>query len=206
MVSLFIHGLGQSKDDWNEVIRRLQVSDCYVPNIVDFAQNNFEYNTIYANFKKYCDSFSEKINLCGLSLGSVLSLHYAIENPQKVNSLILIATQYKMPRRLLSVQNILFELLPRRTFETIGISKNEMILLTSSMMDIDFSKQLNNVKANVTIICGKKDFFNKKASITMSKKIKNAKLFLISNAGHQINKDSSTELVNILKQLECFTD
>ena len=35
------------------------------------------------------------LNLCGLSLGAVLALNYAIDFPKKVNSLILIAPQYE---------------------------------------------------------------------------------------------------------------
>ena len=37
------------------------------------------------------------ICLCGLSLGGVLALNYAIEHPEKIKGMVLIATQYKMP-------------------------------------------------------------------------------------------------------------
>lgn len=41
-----------------------------------------------------CDSFDVKIDLCGLSHGGVLALNYACVHPEKVHSLVLIATQY----------------------------------------------------------------------------------------------------------------
>ena len=38
--------------------------------------------------------------------------NYAIDHPDKVNSLILIAAQYKMPKKLLSIQNTIFRFMP----------------------------------------------------------------------------------------------
>ena len=65
----------------------------------------------------------EKIDLCGLSLGGVLSLNYAIEYPHKINSLVLIAPQYKMPVNLLKVQNLLFRFMPKAAFQSTGFEK-----------------------------------------------------------------------------------
>ena len=48
---------------------------------------------MYAAFCDYCGGFSQSLNLCGLSLGAVLALNYAIDFPQRVNSLILFAPQ-----------------------------------------------------------------------------------------------------------------
>ena len=56
---------------------------------------------MYAAFCDYCGGFSQSLNLCGLSLGAVLALNYAIDFPQRVNSLILIAPQYDMPKFLI---------------------------------------------------------------------------------------------------------
>lgn len=194
MIYLFMHGLGQTKNDWNEVLRKFNLGEVYNPNIGEFANGNYDYKHIYSNFEKYCDSFPEKLNLCGLSLGGVLSLNYAINKPDRVNSLIIIAVQYKMPKTLLKLQNIIFKILGRKAFNSINISKQDMILLSKSMMNIDFSKELYDLKCKTFIICGEKDFFNKRASLAMSRIIKNSKLFLIKNAKHEINKDKVLEL------------
>ena len=53
---------------------------------------SFDYNSLFNEFTDYCNSFDGKLNLCGLSLGGILSLHYAKRFPNKVNSLILIGT------------------------------------------------------------------------------------------------------------------
>lgn len=51
------------------------------------------------------------------SLGAVLTLNYAIDHPDKVKALVLIAAQYKMPKKLLKVQNMLFHLMPNSAFQ-----------------------------------------------------------------------------------------
>ena len=98
---------------------------------------------MYAAFCDFCNGFSEPLNLCGLSLGSVLALNYAIDFPQKVNSLVLIAPQYDMPKFLLKVQNVLFKFMPESQFKDIGLKKNDFITLTNSMADMDFTDNLD---------------------------------------------------------------
>ena len=58
------------------------------------------YKELYSAFSGECDRENEEIVLCGLSLGAVLALNYAIDHPDKVEAIVLIAAQYKMPRKL----------------------------------------------------------------------------------------------------------
>lgn len=58
------------------------------------------YGELYAAFSEECGREKDEIVLCGLSLGAVLALNYAIDHPDKVKALVLIAAQYKMPERL----------------------------------------------------------------------------------------------------------
>ncbi|WP_152656649.1 alpha/beta fold hydrolase [Oceanobacillus sp. CFH 90083] len=75
-----------------------------------------DYRHLYQHFFDYCEGLDGPIHLCGLSLGAVLSLNYALDRPEKVHSLILLNAQYKMPRFLLAVQNVMFRLLPNSVF------------------------------------------------------------------------------------------
>ena len=81
------------------------------------------YKELYSAFSGECDRENEGIVLCGLSLGAVLALNYAIDHPDKVRALVLIAAQYKMPKNLLKVQNILFHLMPNSAFNKMGLKK-----------------------------------------------------------------------------------
>ena len=48
------------------------------------------YINLYNALVDYCKDISEPLNLCGLSLGAVLALNYALDNPKMTKSLVLI--------------------------------------------------------------------------------------------------------------------
>lgn len=100
-----------------------------------------------------------------------LSLHYsiALNNPQKVKSFMLIAPQYKMPKLLLGIQNIVFRILPQAAFGSMGFSKKDIIALATSMKKIDFTSLLNEVACPAFIICGQKDRANQNAAKNIGK-------------------------------------
>lgn len=111
---------------------------------------------MYVSFCEYCNSISEPLNLCGLSLGAVLALNYAMDFPQKVSFLVLIAPQYDMPKFLLKVQNVLFKFMPESKFKDIGLKNNDFITLKYSMAEMDFTNGLYKVNCLVLVICGKR--------------------------------------------------
>ena len=100
------------------------------------------YQNLYNAFENECCCMEMPLCLCGISLGAILALQYTRNNPQKVKSLMLIAPQYKMPRFLLGIQNIMFYIFPRAAFSAMGFSKRDMIALTTSMKKIDFTSLL----------------------------------------------------------------
>ena len=111
MRCIFVHGLGQNSSSWKEIVNELNIdSQINCPNIFDLCNGELNYNNLYNAFSKYCDTFSESLNICGLSLGGILALNYAFNNPQKVHSLILIGTQYRIPKHLMIFQNIILNL------------------------------------------------------------------------------------------------
>ena len=132
MKNILIHGLGQNDTSWNMLSEKLEKNGIKVetPNLYSMIKDkSFDYNSLFNEFTDYCNSFDGKLNLCGLSLGGILSLHYAKRFPNKVNSLILIGTPYKIPKFLFKVQGIIFHLMPKSTFEKIGCLKKDFITL-----------------------------------------------------------------------------
>ena len=147
-----------------------------------------------------CDSENEGITLCGLSLGGVLALNYAIDHPQKVKALVLIAAQYKMPVRLLKLQNALFRFMPQSMFQQTGFEKYDFIRLCNTMMELDFSDSLNQVSCPVLVICGEKDKANKKASIELAHSLKYSQFKEIPETGHEVNLESPEKLASLLRE------
>lgn len=201
MKYILLHGMGQSASSWNKTISCLSdKTETISLELSKFiSDGNCTYDIMFTLFCKHCNSFSDSLNFCGLSLGAVLALNYAIDFPEKVNSLILIAPQYNMPKVLLKLQNVLFRFMPENQFKDIGLKKNDFITLTNSMADINFTKKLHKVKCPVLIICGEKDNVNKKTAIKLSKKLSNARFVTIGNSGHEVNIDNPQELANALE-------
>ena len=200
MQYILIHGLGQDASSWDETISYMEEKDNAIcPDLYLFIENgDVTYSNLYQSFSAYCDNISEPLNLCGLSLGAVLALNYAIENPLKVKSLVLIATQYEMPKALLKIQNIVFRFIPEKYFKSMGIRKVDFIKLTNSMMSLNFKENLKNISCPVMVLCGQKDIPNKKASKNVSKSITKAEIQFVKNASHEVNIDAPKELAKIL--------
>lgn len=200
MSVVFLHGLGQSPSSWNKTISCLpEGTKAYCPNLFELSTDRaITYKNIYFSIEEYIDTFSEPVTICGISFGAVLALNYCINHAEKVQALILIAPQYKMPRLLLKFQNILFRAMPEKFFGGSGITRQNMIHLTSSMETLDFEQDLGNILCPTLIICGKRDLANVKAAKTLAKNILGARLCLIDNAGHEINVTDSKRLANAM--------
>lgn len=200
MQTIFIHGLGQDSTSWNQTISYLEKQDhLYALDLPQLCvEGEVTYAQLYESFAKYCNQTTEPLNLCGLSLGAILALNYAIEHPSKVNSLILIAGQVNMPKGLLKIQNILFQFMPKSMFQSMGFGKQDFIRLTQSMMDIDFTNDLKNLKCPVLVACGQSDKHNMKATQLMVEHIQNTQLALIDGAGHEVNVDAPEALAKVI--------
>jgi pimeloyl-ACP methyl ester carboxylesterase len=200
MQYVFIHGLGQNSSSWSKTISFMPKDVCISsPDLSDILHHQeVTYENLYHAFSDYCNSIPGALNLCGLSLGAVLALHYTIEHPEKVQSLALIAAQYKMPKVLLKFQNIIFRFVPKGSFKSLGFQKNDFIKLTSSMADLDFSDRLKDISCSTLIVCGEKDNANKKASQGLDDNIPNAELFFIENTGHEVNIEAPDKLAAYL--------
>lgn len=198
--TIFLHGLGQTSDVWNPTIQAMESKeDCLRPNLSDWLTNKAPcYLTLYRTLEKYCASFGEPLNLCGLSLGGILALQYGIEHPDKVHSLVLIGTQYTMPKRLLKFQNLIFQLMPAFKFQEIGFEKAAFISLCKSMIDLEFTDDLSKISCRTLVVCGERDTANKPASLQLRKRIPNAKLKIIPHAAHEVNVDNPAALGHTL--------
>lgn len=201
MKYVFIHGLGQTPISWKKTISYLSANkqDIICIDLVELLNGKIP---VYENLYKVCSEYllgiDEQIQLCGLSLGGILALQFTIEYPLKIKSLVLIGTQFVMPKRLIKFQNVLFQFMPKRAFSNMGFSKKDFIELSKSIMELNFEKDIHKLECNTLILCGEKDFANRVAAFKLKENIPNAKLQLVENAGHEINIDTPEKLGIIL--------
>lgn len=201
MKQIYLHGLGQNPDSWSKVIEQLEAAEhSMCPDLSELVQGqDTTYQNLYAAFSAMCDEIEEDICLCGLSLGGVLALNYAIEHPEKIKGLVLIATQYKMPKKLLRVQNAIFRFMPKSMFQQTGFGKSDFFKLCNTMMELDFSDSIYNVSCPTLVIYGEKDRANKNASIELANMLIDAELQVFNGVGHEINIEAPDKLEETLR-------
>ena len=201
MKQIYIHGLGQTPESWDTVIMQMNTAeDSICPNLAEMVKGKeTSYQNLYSAFAALCNETDEPLVLCGLSLGGVLALNYAIDYPEKVEKLILLAPQYKMPKKLLRFQNLIFRFMPQSSFEQMGFGKKAFLKLCRTMMELDFTQAIQKVSCPSLIIYGEKDKANKDASIDLAKLMRHATLIELSGVGHEMNIEAPSKLATAVK-------
>ena len=201
MKYLYLHGLGQNPDSWNRVIKETKVADRSIClSLAEMLEGkDISYSELFSAFSEECNKEDEEFVLCGLSLGAVLALNYAIDHPDKVKALVLIAAQYKMPKNLLRFQNMVFRFMPNSMFKQIGFKKADVIRMCGTMAELDFRDSLHSVSCPVLIVCGERDNANKKASKELECYLRKSSFQELLKTGHEVNIESPKELAIVLQ-------
>jgi len=202
MAYILVHGSGHKATSWNETISHMNNSeDVLCPDLASILNGQkATYANLYSSFIEYCNSINKPIDLCGLSLGGILTLNYTLDYPEKVKSLILVGAPHKIPKLMFSIQNIIFRFLPKSVFENTAFDKKDMFDFGESIKDLDFNNKVQNVKCPTLIICGKKDRANTKSAYYFAENIENSKLIIMENTGHIVNEESPKLLAKELNE------
>lgn len=202
MKTILIHGSGQKATSWTETVSYMKNNDDILCPELSSLLNGKEasYNNLYSSFTEYCNKIDGQIHLCGISLGGILALNYALDFPDKVKTLVLIGTPHKIPKIMFAVQNVIFKFLPSSFFEKTAFDKKDTFALGNSMKNLDFTGKVQNIKCPTMIICGNKDSANIKSAYYFSQNINNTKLEIIGDTGHIVNEESPKTLAKILDE------
>ena len=199
---IYLHGLGQTASSWQPVLQARSLpgtSRCL--DLVELLRGQeASYQNLYAAFSRQCQQTAEKVTLCGLSLGAVLALNYAIDHPEGVEALVLIAPQYKMPKKLLWLQNLMFRFMPESQFQETGFKKKDFVSLCQTAAVLDFTDSLGAVQCPTLVVCGAKDSANRRAAGELAVLLPHARLMEVPGAGHEVNTQAPEALAEILQR------
>lgn len=201
---IILHGLVQIDESWIEVKELIVDSyDIKIPKIFDMIESPISYEKLYNGIESYLNNLNDRFDLCGLSLGGILALNYAFNNPNKINSLILIGVPYEVPKELIIKQNEAFNQMPEELFLSLGLSKNDFMNIINTTFAVDIPKLVDGIKCNTLVLCGEKDVANLESAQIIHSKIINSELKIIKDSGHVVNSDNPEELAKIIKEFSC---
>ncbi len=201
MKTVLIHGLGQNASAWKDVIPLLPDKNVLTVELSELIGGG-TWQELSDGFTARIDALEEPVCLCGISLGAVLALDYAAENPGRVRSMLLIAPQYKMPALLLKFQALLFRIMPQSSFADSGLSKKQFIALTLDMARLDFTQALKNITCPVITACGERDSANSRASRSLAGLLKCGEFAGIPGAGHEANTDAPEFTAQLITRIQ----
>ena len=200
--TILLHGSGHRADSWRETVSYLdRREDVLCPELSAILNGReASFPNLRAAFAAYCAQTGGPVHLCGLSLGGILALDYALEHPENVKTLVLIGTPHKVPKFAFALQNVVFRFLPKSTFASMAFDKWDTFALGHSMKNLDFSGRLGELRCPTLILCGEKDGANLKSARFLAQHIPGAELRVIENTGHVVNEENPKALAERLNE------
>ena len=80
MKTVLLHGLGQTAQDWKEVVQQLSISDVDCPELFSSTEDEISYSQILGDLEQRYSEEKEPLRICGLSLGALLAIDFAIRD------------------------------------------------------------------------------------------------------------------------------
>ncbi|RKW13687.1 MAG: alpha/beta fold hydrolase [Catonella sp.] len=194
MKLIFLHGLGQSADSWQEVQELL----------VDYPSEALElfpsgvatYQEAKERIYQYLSKETEPFVLVGLSLGAALALELSSYDLPNLQALVLSGCPLKLAGNILFyIQLLIFKLLPKRVFEKQGADKALMVRVSEELKTLDLREIAKNCPYPTLLICGSQDKPNLSSMKAIQELMSNSQFQIIPDGPHVLNKEKPKEFV-----------
>ncbi len=197
---ILLHGSGQGPESWDAAAALLPPGwEVLRPGLSALlGGREASFDNLRDAFDSYCAGIEGPLHLCGLSLGGILALDYALRRPERVKSLVLIGTPHRVPKAAFALQGLVFRLLPESAFKGMAFGKRDTLALGRSMKSLDFTGRLDGAACPALVVCGAKDRANLASAEYLARRIKNAGLKILPDTGHVVNEERPGELAEIL--------
>ena len=224
---LMIHGAGQTSKTWEYQFEILRGQPKFNMIIVDLPGHGSSLGpgcrsiNEYKNFlKNFCDELDLKnLILVGHSMGGGIAQVYAVDYPESVNSLILVATgaRLRVAKETLNLvkndYDKFCEIAPSRALASSSSDelkeefRNGLLNTTPEVVYHDFIAcdefdtvdELEEIRVPTLIVSGDQDILTPvKYGEHLHETIKNSSLYIIKDAGHFVMKEKPDEFNKVL--------
>ena len=198
MKLIFLHGLGQSADSWQEVQELL----------VDYPSEALElfpsgvatYQEAKERIYQYLSKETEPFVLIGLSLGAALALELSSYDLPNLQALVLSGCPLKVAGNILFyIQLLIFKLLPKRVFEKQGADKALMVRVSEELKTLDLREIAKNCPYPTLLICGSQDKPNLSSMKSIHELMPDSQFQIIPDGPHVLNRAKPKEFAEITR-------
>ena len=198
MKLIFLHGLGQSADSWQEVQELL----------VDYPSEALElfpsgvatYQEAKERIYQYLSKETEPFVLVGLSLGAALALELSSYDLPNLQALVLSGCPLKLAGNIpFYIQLLIFKLLPKRTFEKQGADKALMVGVSEELKTLDLTDISRTCPYPTLLICGSQDKPNLSSMKAIQELMPNSQFQIIPDGPHVLNRAKPKEFAVITR-------
>ena len=198
MKLVFLHGLGQSAESWQEVQELL--AD-YPSKAFDlFPTGVASYREAKEHIYQHLSEETEPFVLIGLSLGAALAIELSCYDLPNLQALVLSGCPLKLAGNIpFYIQLLIFKLLPRRIFEKQGADKALMVGVSEELKTLDLREIARNCPYPSLLICGSQDKPNLSSMKAIQELMPNSQFQIISEGPHVLNRAKPKEFAEITR-------
>ena len=198
MKLIFLHGLGQSADSWQEV-QELLVD--YPSEALElFSSGVATYQEAKERIYQYLSKETESFILVGLSLGAALALELSSYDLPNLQALVLSGCPLKLAGNIpFYIQLLIFKLLPKRTFEKQGADKSLLVGVSEELKTLDLREIAKNCPYPTLLICGSQDKPNLSSMKAIQELMPNSQFQIIPDGPHVLNRVKPKEFAAITR-------
>jgi pimeloyl-ACP methyl ester carboxylesterase len=146
---------------------------------------------------------AEPLDLCGLSLGALIALRMALAEPRRVRRLILCAGFASLPARWRLIQvavGTIAALVPGSARRELGdLDRSAIRAVFREGRRFDVAAELERLTMPVLVLVGERDRVNAGLSKALAVALPQARLELVTGAGHVANLDAPEAFTSALR-------
>lgn len=198
MKLIFLHGLGQSADSWQEVQELLvdypsEALELFPSGVATYQEAK---ERIYQHLSKETEPFV----LIGLSLGAVLALELSSSDIPTLQALVLSGCPLKLAGNIpFYFQTLVFKLLPKRIFEKQGADKSLLVGVSEELKTLDLREIARHCSYPSLLICGSEDKPNLSSMKGIQELMPNSQIQIIPDGPHVLNRAKPKEFAEITR-------
>ena len=199
MKLIFLHGLGQSAESWQEVQELFadypsEALDLFPTGVASYEEAK---ERIYQHLSKETEPFV----LIGLSLGAALALELSSYDLPNLQALVLSGCPLKLAGNIpFYIQLLIFKLLPKRIFEKQGADKSLLVGVSEELKTLDLREIAKNCPYPTLLICGSQDKPNLSSMKAIQELMSNSQFQIIPDGPHVLNRAKPKEFVEITRR------